>query len=198
MTEPDGPSTGGGVQAMQHLKLVPPQPNMPTLVVGYVNQRDGTAELRTLHYVDTMCRERFKQGAPLDPAQYSAFVETAKAFLGALGLRVSLASPPSELAERAGSSASIAPAKGGSSALVWISLLVLLGALAAWSTGCSSGSDDLVLQGRHGSRPRPHDAARERPKADHGGARADEASVERDAGSDGRARSGPRREPARV
>jgi hypothetical protein len=129
MTAPDGPSTGGGVQAMQHLKLVPPQPNMPTLVVGHVNQRDGTAELRTLHYVDTMCRERFKQGAPLDPAQYSAFIEAAKGFLGACGMRVSLASPPAELAERAGSSASIAPPKGGSPAVAWISVLVLLGAL---------------------------------------------------------------------
>jgi hypothetical protein len=33
MTAPEGPSTGGGVQSTQHLRLVPPQPNMPTLVV---------------------------------------------------------------------------------------------------------------------------------------------------------------------
>src|SRR5579862_7829319 len=34
MTAPDGPSTGGGVQDLQHVRLVPPQPSMPTLVVG--------------------------------------------------------------------------------------------------------------------------------------------------------------------
>jgi len=132
MTEPDGPSTGGGVQAMQHLKLVPPQPNMPTLVVGYVNQRDGTAELRTLHYVDTMCRERFKQGAPLDPTQYANFVRTAHAFLGALGMRVSMASPPAELADRLqGDSAGAAPPKSGATTFAVIVLLLLLGALGA-------------------------------------------------------------------
>src|SRR5580704_14789799 len=101
LTSPEGPSTGGGVQAMQHVRLVPPQPTMPTLVVGHVNPRDGTAELRTLHYVDTMCRERFKQGAPLDPAQYATFVNAAQAFLGACGIRVSMAGPPTELTERA-------------------------------------------------------------------------------------------------
>ncbi len=133
MTEPDGPSTGGGVQALQHLKLVPPQPNMPTLVVGQVNQRDGTAELRTLHYVDTMCRERFKQGAPLDPGQYSSFIEVAKSFLVACGIRVSLASPPPELAARAeGTRPSSAPSPDRStSALVWGVVVVLLGALGA-------------------------------------------------------------------
>jgi hypothetical protein len=130
LTAPEGPSTGGGVQAMQHLRLTAPQPSMPSLVVGHVNQRDGTAELRTLHYVDTMCRERFKQGAPLDPGQYSAFVEAAKAFLGACGLRVSLASPPAELAERLESGSSIAPPKNsGTTALVVTLVLILLGGL---------------------------------------------------------------------
>src|SRR5580704_12567647 len=64
MTAPEGPSTGGGFQAMQHLRLVPPQPTMPTLVVGHLNQRMGAAELRTYEHVDAICRERFKQGAP--------------------------------------------------------------------------------------------------------------------------------------
>jgi hypothetical protein len=133
MTAPDGPSTGGGVQAMQHLKLVPPQPNMPTLVVGHVNQRDGTAELRTLHYVDTMCRERFKQGAPLDPAQYSAFIAAAQGFLASCGIRVSLASPPAELSARAdGTSPSTAPPTSGArTTLVVVAVVLLIGALGA-------------------------------------------------------------------
>src|ERR1700690_3526385 len=71
MTAPEGPSTGGGVQAMQHLRLLPPHPNMPTLVVGHLNQREGTAELRTLEDVDAVHRERFGRGAALDPARHA-------------------------------------------------------------------------------------------------------------------------------
>ena len=37
LTAPEGPSTGGGTQALAHVRLLPPQPNMPTLVVGHVN-----------------------------------------------------------------------------------------------------------------------------------------------------------------
>src|SRR5579884_3044978 len=83
MTAPEGPSTGGGVQAMQHMRLVPPQGDMPTLVVGHANRREGAAELRTWEHVDAICRERFKQGAPIDPAQYEQFLQSAQGFLAA-------------------------------------------------------------------------------------------------------------------
>jgi hypothetical protein len=132
LTEPEGPSTGGGVQAMQHVKLAPPQPNMPALVVGHVNQREGTAELRTLHYVDTVCRERFKQGAPLDPTEYATFVTSAQAFLGACGLRVSMASPPAELSARRASPVSDAPPSSRASTVIAVVVtMLLLGALGA-------------------------------------------------------------------
>jgi hypothetical protein len=94
MTSPDGPSTGGGVQAMQHVRLVPLDTNLPTLVVGHANQRDGTAELRTFDHVNAMCRERFRRGAPFGPSDYAAFAQSAQAFLTAWGLRVSLEAPP--------------------------------------------------------------------------------------------------------
>src|SRR5580693_465741 len=83
MTAPDGPSTGGGVQGLQHLRLVPPEPSLPTLVVGSVSMRDHGAELRTLEHLDAICRERFQQGAPLDPQHYMHFVQSAQSFLAA-------------------------------------------------------------------------------------------------------------------
>jgi hypothetical protein len=137
LTAPDGPSTGGGVQAMQHVRLVPPQPNLPTLVVGHVNQREGTAELRTLDHVDAMCRERFKQGAPVDPGQYAQFLQSAQGFLAACGLRVTFAGPPPDLLARlAAPTASMAPPKSGSGAAAWFFgasfLLAVLGAALAW------------------------------------------------------------------
>jgi hypothetical protein len=94
MTSPDGPSTGGGVQAMQHVRLVPPNASLPTLLVGHANQRDGTAELRTYEHVDALCRERFRQGAPFGPSDYATFLQSAQGFLAAWGLRVSLEALP--------------------------------------------------------------------------------------------------------
>jgi len=137
MTSPEGPSTGGGVQAVQHLRLMPPQPNMPTLVVGSLNPRDGTAELRTLEYVDAISRERFKQGAPLDPGQYSQFLQSAQAFLAACGMKVVYAGPPADLLARLlAPTPSMMPAKSGGGMVVGILGAVLLvgvlGAALAW------------------------------------------------------------------
>lgn len=133
VTAPEGPSTGGGVQALQHLRLVPPQPNLPTLVVGSVNGRDRMAELRTLEHVDAICRDRFKQGAPLDPGQYAAFLQSAQGFLAACGMRVTYSGPPAELLARlAAPTPSMAPQKGGAGRVVIgvVGTLLLLGVLA--------------------------------------------------------------------
>lgn len=100
MTSPEGPSTGGGVQAMQHLRLVAPEGALPTLVVGHANMREQTAELRTWEHVDAICRERFGRSAPLDPSQYQDFLQSAQGFLAACGLRVVLSPTPAELAVR--------------------------------------------------------------------------------------------------
>jgi hypothetical protein len=97
MTAPEGPSTGGGVQAMQHLRLVPPDASLPTILVGNANQRDGAAELKTWEHVDAIYRGRFKQGAPLDPAAYQEFLQSAQGFLAACGLRVTVAPTPDEM-----------------------------------------------------------------------------------------------------
>ncbi len=137
MTSPEGPSTGGGVQAMQHLRLMPPQANMPTLVIGHLNQRDGTAELRTIDHVDAICRDRFKQGAPLDPGQYAQFLQTAQGFLAACGLRVAYTGPPADLLARlAAPPPSMVPPRSNAGLIVGLVLTFLLlavaGAAVAW------------------------------------------------------------------
>jgi hypothetical protein len=131
MTAPDGPSTGGGVQAMQHLRLLPQQASMPTLVVGHVNQRDGAAELRTFDHVDAICRERFKQGAPFDRVHYAQLLESMSAFLAACGMRVTLAGPPKELLHPA-PTPSAAPPRNQSALIAAVAgTVVLIGVLAA-------------------------------------------------------------------
>src|SRR5262245_23199618 len=52
LTAPAGPSTGGGVQSMQHLRLLPGDASLPQLLVGTANHAQGTAELRSYAYVD--------------------------------------------------------------------------------------------------------------------------------------------------
>jgi hypothetical protein len=139
MTAPEGPSTGGGVQALQHLRLVPPQTNMPTLVVGHVNPRDRLAQLRTLEHVDAICRERFKLGAPLDAAQYQTFLQSAQGFLAACGIQVTFETPPTDLLAKGGGAAaapSMAPPKSNGGLVAGLVgalvLVALLGGAIAW------------------------------------------------------------------
>jgi hypothetical protein len=136
LTAPEGPSTGGGVQALQHVRLVPPQPNMPTIVVGHVNQRERVAELRTFDHVDAICRERFKQGAPFEAGHYEQLVQSMQGFLASCGLQVAFAGLPRELAKRLAGVASIRP-RGTSTTLFaaiagGIVLAALLAATLVW------------------------------------------------------------------
>src|SRR4051812_48796568 len=75
MTAPEGQSTGGGVQAMQHIRLVSSSPGVPVLVVGSANQPGGVAELRSFEYVDAVHRERFGNPVALDRHQYDEFLQ---------------------------------------------------------------------------------------------------------------------------
>jgi len=93
---PQGPSTAGGIQAMQHLRLVAGQPGLPTLVVGYANHAEGKAELRTYEYVDAVHRQRFHGPVSLDRAQYGAFLDFAKYVFSALSLQTTVVGPPAD------------------------------------------------------------------------------------------------------
>ena len=44
LSVPEGPSTGGGVQARQHLRLVPRRRGFPIIVAGTVDPGTSTAE----------------------------------------------------------------------------------------------------------------------------------------------------------
>lgn len=129
MTAPEGPSTGGGIQSMQHLRLVAPEPGMPTLVVGHLDQRERTAQLRTFDHVDAICRERFKQGAPFDSAQYEALLDSMQGFLTTSGMTVVRAGAPRKVSLT--EEDSIAPSKPSATVLAaTAAAVVLVGFLA--------------------------------------------------------------------
>jgi hypothetical protein len=91
---PEGPSTGNGAQALQHVRLVPGQPGLPTIVAGHANRFVRSAELRTYAHVDRNHRERFGTPLPLDREQYDRFLEMAKNFFDGAQLETTIADPP--------------------------------------------------------------------------------------------------------
>jgi hypothetical protein len=99
LTAPEGPSTAGGVQALQHVRLVPREMGLPTLVVGHANHPEGRAELRTYEHVEAIHLQRFRRPLALDRAQYEQVLAMAKQMLDVLRLETVIAGPPVETPE---------------------------------------------------------------------------------------------------
>ncbi len=116
---PQGPSTAGGVLAMQHLRLVPGQAGEPTLVVGHANHAEGKAELRTFDYVDAVYRQRFRRPLVLDRAAYDAFLALAEQLFVALHLKTTVVGPPADSQPTEGSR------HRSSTAIAWVVVVVL-------------------------------------------------------------------------
>jgi hypothetical protein len=126
MTAPEA-STAGGVQSLQHIRLVPVNGNGRIYVVGNANRTAAAAELRTLDYVDTVSLERFDERTGFDPDAYLAFLGAAQKFLEAFGLSVTRLSIP----DRISSLRPPPPRQGTSPAvLALLGLLLLVGGIA--------------------------------------------------------------------
>ncbi len=121
MMAPEGQSTGGGVAAMQHLRLVPraegESAGRANLVIGSATAAERIAELRTFEALDEAHRKHFA-GEPvmLDRASYSRFLLKLQGFFEAQGFLVTLVEP----------SATQAPAPASRNALVTGFLLGLV------------------------------------------------------------------------
>jgi hypothetical protein len=89
LATPDGPSTAGGKQALQHIKLIP-LGGGPTIVIGSASTTRQTAEIRTFEHVAALWSQRF-HGAPipLDIRTYRELTQALAGFFGAMRLRVS-------------------------------------------------------------------------------------------------------------
>jgi hypothetical protein len=131
LTVPEGQSTGGGAQALQRLRLVPQMPGYPTLVIGGVNQKEGTAELRTYEHVDAIHRQRFKRPVPLERAAYEGFLGMASNFFGVMRLRVTMVPAPAVLEASSPDVPAVRPSGGGGGVIVAIVALLLAAAVIA-------------------------------------------------------------------
>jgi cobalamin biosynthesis Mg chelatase CobN len=133
MTAPEA-STAKGVQALQHIRLIPADGTSGRVyVVGNANKTDERAELRTLEYVDRVSVERWDEKTGFDPEAYEKFLDKAEEVLGTFGLKVTRVAM--EQASRRPLSPSTPP---------WIfiaiaALLLLAGLVAGYALARSGG-----------------------------------------------------------
>jgi len=93
LSAPDGPSTGGGKQSVQHVKVS--RPGL-VLVAGSADQVAKTAELRSYDYLAALHAQRFRgEALPLSRASYDDFCKRARELFAtqALALVVHEAAP---------------------------------------------------------------------------------------------------------
>lgn len=119
---PEGPSTGGGKQAGQPIKLVPERGQ--TFVIGIANQAEKSVELRTWEYLAHLHSQRHKgQPMPFDPVPYKILFKKVEHFFQELKMRVVVVDLPPGAAMPASSS------EGSSSRLTIILGVALVAAL---------------------------------------------------------------------
>lgn len=82
LTAPVGQSTGGGVQARQHITLTNPVDGQ-SQVVGACNTAQRTAELRAYDYVAAQFQERFGQAFPIPQGEYASLMQKFQSFCDA-------------------------------------------------------------------------------------------------------------------
>lgn len=125
MSAPEGPSTAGGKQALQHIKLIPERGG-PTIVIGAANTIKQTAEIRTYALLADLHAQRFRGATlPLQPGQYKELVDAMMGFFEAMRLHV--VTVDMQRSQRP-------PAGGDSSVATIVAILVAIGVLgaAAW------------------------------------------------------------------
>ncbi len=91
LSAPDGPSTGGGKQALQHIKLVP-EGGGPAVVIGSANTTRMTAEIRTFEHIAALYAQRFRGAKiPVDVTRYYELGQGLATFFRAMRLSVTFA-----------------------------------------------------------------------------------------------------------
>lgn len=134
LTTPDGPSTGGGVQAVQHVRLIAARQGFPAILVGSANQRSGTAELRSYEYIDAVHRQRWQRPVPLDRSDYEDFLHAAKNFFESNQLLVTIAGAEGARPRRpeAEAAPSTAAPSGTGAIVTGVAVGLVIGGLAIW------------------------------------------------------------------
>lgn len=97
LSVPEGPSTGGGAQARQHLRLVPRRPGYAVVIAGAVDPVLSTAELRTFEHVAILHELRFQKPLEITGDEYQDFLSKADVVLNLARIKATRVPPSAEL-----------------------------------------------------------------------------------------------------
>ena len=87
LSAPEGESTAGGKQALQHVKLVAAQGGA-TIVIGHVNTVEKKAEINTYNRTQRVVGARFGNASLIDEKEYAVLVAAMQALFTERGLIV--------------------------------------------------------------------------------------------------------------
>jgi len=115
LAAPDGPSTAGGKQALQHIKLVPAD-GSPAIVIGSASTIRQAAEIRTFDHVAALYAQRFRGArVPVDVTRYQELTQALAVFFKAMKLAVTFSD-----AQSVGLAAPQAAGGGRGSAMIYL------------------------------------------------------------------------------
>jgi hypothetical protein len=120
-------STGGGKQALQHIRLRPRRQGAAMLVAGTVNQVERRAELRDFDHLAIMYEVRFRNTLELTSPAWEEFLRKAEVVLNAAGIQSMRTPPPRDLLNQRRSMKRIS--KG---ALIVLGVVLFFAAIVAW------------------------------------------------------------------
>lgn len=95
VSEPDGPSTDGGLKARQAVLLCAQKdPEDRGILCGHVGIRNKDAELRSFAYVKHQYEARYRREIDITRSEYNRFIDELQAFLVTQGYRSSVLNVP--------------------------------------------------------------------------------------------------------
>ncbi len=134
LSTPEGPSTGGGRQARQHLRLVPRRKGYAVVVAGIVDPVTSYAEIRTFEHVAILHELRFRRPLEITGDEYEDFLRKLDVVLNLARIRAARIGPPAELVAR-----SRAKGKISMPALLLFVVVMLLAGLVVYRIAKTTG-----------------------------------------------------------
>lgn len=130
LTAPEGMSTSGGREALQHLRLRPTRQGHPVLIGGVVNSLARTAELRDYPHMEMLHRARFGRPLEISAGEWEQFLRKAEVVLGSETITTSRVAAPRELLMLSRTATAVSPQR--KAAAIALALVVFLVTIVAW------------------------------------------------------------------
>jgi hypothetical protein len=127
LTGPQGMSTGGGKQALQHIRLRPRRDGYSVLVAGTVNQVTKRAELRDYDHIAIMHEVRFRNTLEIGNEEWEQFLRKAEVVLNGAGIQSMRTPPPRDLLEQRRSMQRVSK-----NAVITLVVVLVLAAIVLW------------------------------------------------------------------